>query len=344
MCAYVWEELLHTLQIPLPQSKLNRKEWLPISGPSRLFSNGILPGAYQDSSWCRPSVSCLQHFRRLIAKEMAAWHVTIVTLTLPAIAALFRGHSPLRLDLFITHLHVPLLCLEEGRCLKGGPTSKRRSEDVNLHQVTTWSRWWNSHAWPHPWGLALPMWRNFLRTGLGKRGNRVGTGNVLGIEGMPRADRHLAFLLQGVIEGLFCWRSWEIFGDLCLMQDGRIHYWKTRAYFVKVKSSSQGTTADSECSMEIIEGFWSQFWRSWDFKGKNWWLPFLPQELDVDQVGYLSLAQFEVMASPGSAFRLSNAQAELDRAGVGGLVFVVIFWKTYLTWLDMMQSTHIDSR
>ena len=35
-------------------------------------------------------------------------------------------------------------------------------------------------------------------------------------------------------------------------------------------------------------------------------------ELDVDQVGYLSLAQFEVMASPGSAFRLSNAQAELD--------------------------------
>ena len=34
-------------------------------------------------------------------------------------------------------------------------------------------------------------------------------------------------------------------------------------------------------------------------------------------MGYLSLAQFEVMASPGSAFRLSNAQAELDRAGVG---------------------------
>ena len=175
MCAYVWEELLDTLQIPLPQSKLNRKEWLPISGPSRLFSNGILPDAYQDSSWCRPSVSCLQHFRRLIAKVMAAWQVTIVTLTLPAIAALFRGHSPLRLDPFITHLHVPLLCLEEGRCLKGGPTLKRRTEDVNLHQVTTWSRWWNSHAWPHPWGLALPMWRNFLRTGLGKRGNRVGT-------------------------------------------------------------------------------------------------------------------------------------------------------------------------
>ena len=52
-------------------------------------------------------------------------------------------------------------------------------------------------------------------------------------------------------------------------------------------------------------------------RGKNRCLAFLPQELDVDQVGYLSLAQFEVMASPGSAFRLSNAQAELDRAGVG---------------------------
>lgn len=35
-------------------------------------------------------------------------------------------------------------------------------------------------------------------------------------------------------------------------------------------------------------------------------------ELDVEQVGYLSLGQFQVMASPQTAFRLSNAQAELE--------------------------------